>query len=215
MSSQENSQKKKASRFTGVFRAGKKWKSQVQSNGVQNYLGIYDSEEEASRAYQEYKANQAVSLASSSSAMDQAHAKPPAAAKSKRGGVGVSVSALEVTTDRNADRNHGTAPPTGTVGNHALPAMPAAHLRHLRAKQQETLDRLQWDESSAPVTVELPAERLEELRLKIRLGELLHASPSVLHLARGSMPGDGCDTADAVQARFLIGEIRKHVYCGA
>lgn len=45
----------KASRFTGVFRAGKKWKSQVQANGVQHYLGIFESEEEASHAYQNYK----------------------------------------------------------------------------------------------------------------------------------------------------------------
>jgi hypothetical protein len=53
----------KASRFTGVFRAGKKWKSQIQQNGVQHYLGIFENEEDASEAYLQYKANH---LASSS-----------------------------------------------------------------------------------------------------------------------------------------------------
>jgi hypothetical protein len=48
----------KASKYTGVFRAGKKWKSQAQSQGVQHYLGIFATEEEAHEAYLRYKANQ-------------------------------------------------------------------------------------------------------------------------------------------------------------
>eukprot|EP01038_Epipyxis_sp_PR26KG_P004906 gene4906-6869_t len=39
------------SRYRGVYRCGKRWKAQLQSQGVQFYLGTFDSEEEAARAY--------------------------------------------------------------------------------------------------------------------------------------------------------------------
>lgn len=39
------------SRFRGVYKCGKRWKSQIQVQGVQFYLGIFDNEVEAARAY--------------------------------------------------------------------------------------------------------------------------------------------------------------------
>lgn len=37
-----------------VFRCGKKFKAQIQTKGVQRYLGIYDFEEDAARAYDDH-----------------------------------------------------------------------------------------------------------------------------------------------------------------
>jgi len=41
-------------KYKGVFSAGKKYKAQIASNGVQNYLGSFDSEEEAARCYDDH-----------------------------------------------------------------------------------------------------------------------------------------------------------------
>ena len=45
----------KASRFTGVFRAGSKWKAQLQHKNRSIYLGCYATEEEAAAVYQAEK----------------------------------------------------------------------------------------------------------------------------------------------------------------
>ena len=39
------------SKFKGVYRCGKKWKSQIQINGIQHYIGIFDTQEEAAAEY--------------------------------------------------------------------------------------------------------------------------------------------------------------------
>ena len=47
--------KGKASRYTGVFRAGLKWKAQLQHKNRSIYLGCYSTEEEAASVYQAEK----------------------------------------------------------------------------------------------------------------------------------------------------------------
>jgi len=49
--STSSEQKRQKSLYKGVFRCGKKFKAQIQTNGVQNYLGLFDSEIEAAKAY--------------------------------------------------------------------------------------------------------------------------------------------------------------------
>eukprot|EP01041_Mallomonas_annulata_P000822 gene822-1599_t len=42
---------RRKSRFRGVYECGKRWKAQLQSGGVQFYLGTFDSEHDAAVAY--------------------------------------------------------------------------------------------------------------------------------------------------------------------
>lgn len=43
--------RQKASSFRGVYRCGKKWKSQIQIDGVQYYLGVFPTEDRAAEEY--------------------------------------------------------------------------------------------------------------------------------------------------------------------
>ena len=43
--------RRKASSFRGVYRCGKKWKSQIQIDGVQYYLGVFPTENRAAEEY--------------------------------------------------------------------------------------------------------------------------------------------------------------------
>jgi hypothetical protein len=46
-----NMYRRKASSFRGVYRCGKKWKSQIQIDGVQYYLGVFPTEDRAAEEY--------------------------------------------------------------------------------------------------------------------------------------------------------------------
>ena len=39
------------SKFRGVYKCGKRWKAQLQCQGIQFYLGTFDTEIEAAKAY--------------------------------------------------------------------------------------------------------------------------------------------------------------------
>lgn len=51
MDIEDDKDENKRSRFRGVYRCGPRWKAQLQRQGKQYYLGIYDTEIEAAHAY--------------------------------------------------------------------------------------------------------------------------------------------------------------------
>lgn len=53
---EERRTRNRASQFKGVYKSGKKWKAQIQIDGKQYYLGVFDSEGEASQQYTRFAA---------------------------------------------------------------------------------------------------------------------------------------------------------------
>lgn len=49
-----NNNVKKKNMYKGVFKCGKKFKAQIQTNGTQHYLGLYKTPEEAAKVYDKY-----------------------------------------------------------------------------------------------------------------------------------------------------------------
>lgn len=69
----KSSSKQRSSKYRGVYKCGKKWKAQIQIDGIQHYLGVYSTEEEAAMAYNQ---RSYAGLVSSDILSQSLHAKP-------------------------------------------------------------------------------------------------------------------------------------------
>ena len=197
----------KASKYTGVFRAGKKWKSQAQCQGVQHYLGIFSTEEEAHEAYLRYKNNQDSYKNDVELRMKLKEAKQDAKKSEKASSSRSSNTAatppppllLTTSTVSSASLSYSTAYETGMHYPTPYAHAPLRHgltmpqpLPRISQLYQTTPLRVQselsggdasadvteefvsgGDITTQSVTIELPIERMRELRLKLSLGHLL------------------------------------------
>lgn len=154
--------KGKASRFTGVFRAGSKWKAQLQHKNRSIYLGCYATEEEAAAVYQAEK----------SRIMTEVEGSAPAAV------VAASIThpqaSLSFRMSMSSPFRHVSVQPFSSVGDTTASSQTVEDNNAVVAAATAVQDA--GVENRILLCVEVG--RVAELAEKIRLGERLAATPA-------------------------------------